>query len=591
MISEFDRAARALQTESIPQKMNNPTLQNRIRVTLPDGSEVDRSPGIALRDLLPGSRAEDGLSYLAALVNNDLCSLSFPLTVNSQVRFLTFADRHGARVYRHSLTFLLARAIHDLYPASDFSVEHSLGSGYFCRFRRNSHGGATAIEVEAIEAHMRELVAQDLPIQRRQISFEDACRILEQEEQADKLNLLRFRNPPRIVMYVCGDFSDLGHSVLAASTGALDTFRLLPHENGLVLQFPVMRDGRIELPPFEDQPELFRIFQERKRWGKIIGIRTVGDLNATVAEHRLRSLIQISEALQEKKLGKIADAICARREKVKWVLIAGPSSAGKTTFSRRLAVHLRVNGLRPVNIECDNYFRNREDTPRDADGNYDFEHLQAIDLDLLHQHLQALDAGEEVELPYFDFRAGVQRPSGQRLRLEEDQVVILEGIHGLNPELTSTIPACHKYRIYVSALTQLQVDRNNRVSTTDLRLIRRLVRDNVFRGNDALRTLRMWPNVRRGEKRWVFPYQQKIDIAFNSSLDYELAVLRIFVEPLLAEVKPQHEEYAEARRLQSFLQLVLSAGASDVPPNSLLREFIGGSIFASTPKSPGSATG
>jgi uridine kinase len=563
--------------------MNQSTMQGRIRVRLPDGTEVERSAGIPVRDLLPGSRSPEGLSYLAALVNNDLCSLSYPLTVNSELRFLTFAGRHGARVYRHSLTFLLARAIHDLYPASDFSVEHSLGSGYFCRFRRNSHVGSSAAEVEAIEARMRELVRQDLPIQRRSISFEDACSDLEREEQADKLNLLRFRNPPRIVMYACGEFSDLGHSVLAASTGALDTFRLLRHETGLVLQFPVMRDGRIELAPFEDQPELFRIFQERKRWGKIIGIRTVGDLNETVAEHHLRGLIQISEALQEKKLGQIADAIDARREKVKWVLIAGPSSSGKTTFSRRLAVHLRVNGLRPVNIECDNYFRNREDTPKDSDGNYDFEHLQAIDLELLHEHLRALDSGEEIELPHFDFHAGRQRPSGRRLRLEEDQVVILEGIHGLNPELTSTIPACHKYRIYVSALTQLQVDRNNRVSTTDLRLIRRLVRDNIFRGNNALRTLRMWPNVRRGEKRWVFPFQQKIDVAFNSSLDYELAVLRIFVEPLLSEVKPRHPEYAEARRLQGFLQLVLSAGASDVPPNSLLREFIGGSIFASAP--------
>lgn len=556
-------------------------MQDRISVELPGGERVERSASIPVCDLLPAAQAAAGLPYLAALVNNDLCSLSFPLTFNCRIEFLTFAQRHGAQVFRRSLSFLLAKAIHDLHPQGILSVEHSLGTGYFCRFQGQNEQRLNAAELKQVEAHMRDLVAEDLPIVRRSVSFEEACEKLEEERQLDKLNLLRFRNPPRIVMYDCGDFSDLGHGVLAPATGTLDVFRIIPYETGFVLQFPVMEGEGMVLAPFASQPRLFEIFQEHKRWGKIVGINTVGDLNKTVASHRLPGLIQTSEALQEKKLGQIADSIAARRDEVRWILIAGPSSSGKTTFSRRLAVHLRVNGLRPVTVECDNYFKNRDDTPKDEHGEWDFEHIEAIDLELFNEHIEQLDKGEEVELPTFDFASGTRRFEGRKLCLEADQIMILEGIHGLNPALTRNIPADRKYRIYVSALTQLKIDRNNRLSTTDLRLIRRLVRDNIHRGNDALRTLGMWSNVRRGEKRWIFPFQTKIDMAFNSSLDYELSILKLYADPLLAEVKPGHPEYTEARRLQSFLDLILGSGCEDVPRNSLLREFIGGSAYES----------
>ncbi|HUJ08711.1 MAG TPA: nucleoside kinase [Verrucomicrobiae bacterium] len=554
------------------------TNLNTISVTLADGSQIRCAIGTRVRDIQPQHRSPEGLEYIGALVNNDAVSLSYPVEVDSSVRLLTRGDPQGFQIYYRSACFLLAKTVKDLFPDARFAVQHSLGTGFYCSFEMNGSAGISEEQLQTIDKQMRAIVERDVPIERRKISFTKAVSRFEQEKQLDKYNLLRFRNPPKVATWWCENFSDLDHGPLAGSTGALTTFKLIPYPPGFVLQIPAPENPK-ELPPFEPQPQLFQIFKEHKEWGRILGVNTVGRLNEIIANREIGEFIRTAEAFHEKKIAQIADHIYEHREHIKWALIAGPSSSGKTTFAKRLAVQLRVNGLRPVTISVDNYFVNREQTPLDEAGKPDFENIETVDLPLFNDHLMRLDKGEEVDLPSFDFEKGCRGDRSQKLRIEPDQIVLLEGIHGLNPRLTESLPASHKMRIYISALTQLNLDSNNRISTTDNRLVRRMVRDNNFRGNSALATLNMWPSVRRGEKTWIFPYQQEADIAFNSALDYELAVLKPFVEPLLAEVKPYHPQYAEARRLLEFLSSFLSVSDHFVPPTSILREFIGHSSF------------
>ena len=551
---------------------------DKISVTLEGGETVLCPVGTPVRDLLPRPKDEADLFYVGALVNNDVVSLSYPLEVDSRVRFLTMADSHGWRIYRRTAAFLLAKCVRELYPEAHLRIEHSLGSGFYCNISFGDREGISPEKLKRLEQHMRELVSRNLPIERRKIFFADAIRHFEEQNQPDKCNLLRFRNPPKIVVYCCEGFIDLAHGPLADSTAAVNAFRLIPYPPGFVIQFPE-REAAPRFGRFEPQPHLFQIFNEYKQWGRILGISTVGDLNHIIARHEIDDFVRIAEALHEKKLTQIADRIYQRRGDVRWVLIAGPSSSGKTTFAKRLSIHLKVNGLRPVTLSVDDYFVDREQTPRDEQGNPDFEHLETIDLELFNEHLARLDRGDEIEVPHFNFTAGKREYRGRRLRVREDQIVLIEGIHSLNPRLTEALPSHRKFGIYVSALTQLNLDSNNRISTTDNRLIRRLVRDNMFRGNNALTTLKMWPSVRRGEKRWVFPFQDQADVAFNSALDYELAVLKPMVEHILAEVKPYHEQYADARRLLELLSNFISVPAAAVPPTSILREFIGRSSF------------
>jgi len=555
-----------------------------IEVVLPGGETRTCDPATTVRDLLPGPTAANGLPYLGALVNNDICSISFPLQVNCTLEFLTFADPYGNPIYRRSLAFLLAKAVRDLMPDCAFAVEHSIGNGYYCRCSecgKSKRGNAefSADQITAIEQHMRGLIRRDIPLERRKIGFVEAYRMLESNRQFDKLNLLRYRNPPRIVLFSCEDFSDLGHEVQAPSTGVLEHFRLVPYPPGLVLQFPEWRDGQVRFTPFYKQPHLQKIFEEHKQWGGVIDIRSIADLNQAVAEQRIAPIIQMCEVQQDKKLSQIADQIAHTKPTPRFVLVAGPSSSGKTTFSKRLELHLRVNGLSAVRIEVDNYFHDRAQTPVDHNQKFDFEHIEAVDLVMLNAHLRALEEGQEVELPTFNFKQGIKEFRGQRLQLETHQVVILEGIHCLNPRLTEHVAEEHKFKVYVSALTQLMLDNNNLISTTDLRLLRRMVRDFRTRGKSALATLQMWRGVREGEQRWIFPYQKEADAAFNSALPFEPAVLKTYVRPLLSEVKPFDREYADARRLLAFLELVNSTSAEHVPPTSLIREFIGGSVF------------
>lgn len=552
----------------------------QIRVTLDDGRTVRFAVYTTVGTIFRRCGIRKGLPCLGALVNNEVSSLSYPLTTDSKLSFLTAADSHGIRIYRNSISFILAKAVSELFPAAQFSVEHSFGTGLYCSFE--AHRGKVADkrtgrkQVAEIERRMRQIVKQNLPIRRRKLSFEQAAEQFRRTGQYDKLNLLRFRNPPRIVIHTCGGFSDLGHSPLAQGTGALGVFRLVHYRSGFVLQLPD-REAPACVAPFIDQPQLFHILQEHKDWGRILNVTTVGRLNEIIAGGEISEFIRVAEALHEKKTAAIADQIVARRCRV--ILVAGPSSAGKTTFSKRLAVQLRVNGLRPRTISTDDYFFDEAHTPRDEEGKLDFEHIKAVDVVLFNQHLVKLLRGEEIEQIQFDFEKKQRRLSGTRLHLEDDELLIVEGIHGLNPRLTYMVPAGQKFRIYVSALTQLAIDSNNRISTTDNRLMRRMVRDKRFRGNSPLATLRMWPSVRKGEKTWVFPFQRQADVAFNSALDYELAVLKPLVEPLLLEIKPSDAEYAEARRLSAFLSNFLAVSDFEVPRTSILREYIGRSGF------------
>jgi uridine kinase len=561
--------------------MSNP---NFIEVVLPGGETRTCDPATTVGALLPASHDANGQPYLGALVNNDVCSLSFPLQVNSTLEWLTFADSCGIRIYHRSLAFLLAKAVRDLMPGCAFSVEHAIGNGYYCSCSacgeiNPGDAGIRANQITALEEHMRVLISRDIPLERRQIGFVEAYRMLEANRQFDKLNLLRYRNPPRIVLFSCEDFSDIGLEVLAPSTGVLEHFRLLSYPPGLVLQFPEWRDGQVHFPRFHKQPHLQKIFEEHKQWGGVIEIRSIADLNQAVAEQRIAPIIQMCEVQQDKKLSHIADQIAHTKPTPRFVLVAGPSSSGKTTFSKRLELHLKVNGLSAVRIEVDNYFHDRSQTPVDRNHKFDYEHIEAVDLVMLNAHLCALEEGKEVELPTFNFKQGIKEFRGERLHLEAGQVVILEGIHCLNPRLTEHLAEEHKFKVYVSALTQLTLDNNNLISTTDLRLLRRMVRDYRTRGKSALTTLQMWRGVREGEQRWIFPYQKKADAAFNSALAFEPAVLKNYVCPLLSEVKPFDREYADARRLLAFLELVNSSSAEHVPPTSLIREFIGGSVF------------
>lgn len=552
--------------------------RDTITATLDDGAQIQCAAGTRVRDLLTRHRAPDGLEYVGALVNNDAVSLSYPVEVDSNINPLTRGDANGFQMYHRSLCFLLAKTVKELCPDARFAVQHSLGDGFFCSFETNGKGGISDEQLQSLDHHMRATVERDVPIEYRKIAFTEAIRRFEQEKQLDKYNLLRFRNPPKIATCWCENFSDLAHGPLAANTGALSLFKLIAYPPGFVLQFPA-QDNPKQLRQFEPQPHLFQIFQEHKEWGRILGVSTVGRLNEIIANKEIGEFIRIAEAFHEKKIAQVADHICKHRDQIKWALIAGPSSSGKTTFTKRLAVQLRVNGLQPVTISLDNYFVNREHTPLDEHGEPDFENIETVDLTLFNDHLMRLDKGEHVELPSFNFEKGCREYRGLKLHIEPDQIALIEGIHGLNPRLTQALPAARKIRIYVSALTQLNLDSNNRISTTDNRLLRRMVRDNNFRGNSALTTLSMWPSVRRGERTWIFPFQNQADIAFNSALDYELAVLKPFVEPLLAEIKPQHAQYAEARRMQAFLSSFLSVADHLVPPTSILREFIGRSSF------------
>ncbi len=536
------------------------------------------APGITTGEALRAGGYIDNTPspVIAALVNNDLTSLSYPIEVSSLILPVTLNSPEGVRVYRRSLCFLLAIATSAVLPDTHMVIGHSIGDGYYYYFRNRER--ISDDELERIEAEMHRLVRADLPIERTVLSYSNALEHFQACGMTDTATLLEHRNHAKVAVYRCGDYLDISHGPLAPATGMLRSFELLAYKNGFLLRYPPEQDPDA-LQPFEDNPLLFSIYQEYRRWGEVLGIGSAGQLNRRTVEGNIKQFIWIAEALHNKKIDAIAEQIAEQSNRVRLIAIAGPSSSGKTTFAKKLAIQLRVYGLHPIPISLDDYFVPRDQTPLDEHGNYDFESLAAIDVELLNRHLVALFDGSEIQVPEFDFRAGTRRITERRLRLCDTEILILEGIHGLNDALLPLIPEHTKYRVYVSALTQLNIDDHTRISTTDNRLIRRLVRDHQFRGHSALDTLRMWPSVRRGENRNIFPFQNSADVAFNSALDYELGVLKSHAVRILLGVKPHHEVYHEATRLQAFLENFIEIPEKHVPETSILREFVGDSGF------------
>ncbi|MBA7485466.1 MAG: nucleoside kinase [Spirochaeta sp.] len=548
-----------------------------VDITFPSGIRKKYPTGTPVENIIMHSDfLEKPYPLVAVKVNNDIASLTFRLEVNSHLAPVFLNSREGANIYRRSLCFLLTIAARDLFPKQRLVIGHSLGKGYFYYFVGKSEVDSS--DLKQLKKKMAEIVEADLPIRRQVISYKEAVALFKRNNQPDTSLLLEHRNEPKIPVYECGSFLDLAHAPLAPRTGILKTFEIRKYASGFLLRYPD-RGRHDHITAFRDNPALFSIYKEYKNWGSILKINCVGSLNSLINRGEIRQFIQVAEALHDKKIAQIADQICEKKEFIRLILIAGPSSSGKTTFSKKLAIQLKVLGRNPVAISLDDYFVSRELTPPDKDGNYDFEALEAIDIELLNNHLLKLFNGEEVSIPVFNFHTGRRRSKGVKMKVPQRSVLILEGIHALNDRLTPLISRENKYKIYISALTQLNLDDHNRISTTDNRLVRRLVRDHQFRGHSALDTFSMWQSVRNGEERNIFPFQDSADSAFNSALDYELAVLKVLTEPLLINVKPDSPYFHEARRLSSFLNNFKHIPLNWVPEHSILREFIGGSGF------------
>ena len=526
--------------------------------------------------LLPGLGITDK-RIVALRINNEIRPLKTRLSVNSNLEPVTLDSPEGTMIYRRSLSFLLAIAARKLYPGRRLYVGHSLGNSYYYTF--NSGECPTEKEIASLQEEMENLVRRDLPVTFKYLAYEEALKVFSENQQTDTVLLLDQRSTSRIKVNECEGFIDIYVEPLVPRTGLLSAFELMPYHEGFLLRFPSSGKG-LTIGPFRDEPKIFEVFLDYKKWGRIVGVRVVGDLNSLVATRGINDYIRIAEARQARKMIEIAERIYSHREHLKMVLLAGPSSSGKTTSAKRLSIELMVLGIKPVAISLDDYFVGTDRTPRDKNGQPDYECLEALDIELLNKHLQALYRGEEISLPVYDFKTGSHSETGGRkIRLDRRSILIVEGIHALNDALTPSIERNTKFKVYVSALTQLNLDDHNRISTSDNRLLRRMVRDYQFRGKDAAGTLKMWPNVRAGERKHIFPFQNTADTAFNSALDYELSVLKYYADPLLRAVKPGQVEYAEASRLLSFLENFAPIPPQMVPGTSILREFIGGSEF------------
>jgi uridine kinase len=550
--------------------------RDNAQVWLDDGRVFEGPLGTPLEEFIRIAGSDPQAPTVAALIDNELRELTYRVEGDIEVMPITMAHSDGFRIYRRSLAFLLVTAAHELFPEATIYVDHSLTfGGYFCQVQGRQ--SFTDQELAQIEARMREIVEADEPILKTRVPLSDAMALLQARGDDDKVRLLSRRRKSYLTLYQLRGFRDYFHGYMVPSTGHLAVFALQPYPPGFILRFP-RTSPPMQIQPFIDYPKLVGVFREYGEWMSLMGIRDVGLLNEAIAGERVREVVLVAEALHEQRVARIAEDIATRPGQVRLVLIAGPSSSGKTTFSKRLSIQLLANGLRPFALEMDNYFVDREKTPKDEIGEYDFESLGALDIPLFNEHLLQLLDGQQVNLPYYNFRTGL-REVGQVVQLQPDHIIIVEGIHGLNPNLVPNIPPEVTYRTYVSALTQLNIDKHNRVPTTDTRLIRRIVRDAAYRGYSAQQTIDRWGSVRRGEKRWIFPFQEHADVLFNSALVYELAVLKPLAEPLLLQVKPGTRAYVEAKRLLAFLEWFEPLAPDLVPGNSILREFVGGSIL------------
>ena len=517
------------------------------------------------------------MSYgpICAKVNNKVEGMHFRLYHNKDVEFLNMTSGSGSRNYTRTLFFILCKAVHDLYPRSSVVIDIPVSNGYYVDLSIGHD--VNPDDVTRIRHRMQEIIDARMPITRHEVPTEDAIRMFDQKGDEAKARLLRSAGSLYTTYYQIDDYVDYYYGSLLTNTSQIYLFGLERYFDGLLLRIPDLKNPGV-LPEMTRQDKMFSIFKEHHHWQNIVGVRTVGDFNEIVGAGRSTDLINVSEALQEKKISQIADEIAGRKG-VKLVLLAGPSSSGKTTTCKRLSIQLVANGLKPLQISLDDYFVNRDQTPRDENGEYDYESIYALNLNLINEQFNALFRGEEVELPKYDFQTGVSRPSGKKLKMQENNVLVVEGIHALNPELTAHIPERQKFRVYVSALTTILLDDHNYIPTTDNRLLRRIIRDYKYRGVDARESIRRWPSVRSGENKWIFPFQENADAVFNSAMLFELAVIKQQAEPLLEQVPENCEEYSEAYRLRKFLKYIRPIPNKDIPPTSLLREFLGGSSF------------
>jgi uridine kinase len=545
---------------------------SKIVLTLPDGGRIEAAPGRNLHEL---SRGASGL-VLGAKLDQRLVPLDTVPQAGARLQWVTYAEKAGLEIYQRSASFILNMAVSELFYNTRLVIGHSISNGFYYDF---SCGIPVTQELlNGITARMRDIIDRDLPFQRRILSREEASLYFAGRAMSDNQRLVENSGIARVQVYECGGFANLEIHPLAFSTGAVSRFELKSYSPGFVILFPEQDDFTVNSHIGKTR-KLFQIYQESKNWGKILGVSDVGRLDQIVARGGISEIIKVAEGLHEKKIARIADTITGRREELRLVLIAGPSASGKTTFSKRLSTQLQVNGIRPLALSMDNYFVDREACPRDEKGEFDFEALGALDLDLFNRHLADLLAGREVAVPRFDFETGRRVAEHRNLWLEDDQILVVEGIHALNPRISTAVPDRHKFRIYVSALTQLTVNDHSRISTTDTRVLRRVIRDSRYRNYSAAETLKRFPSVIRGERRNTFPFQENADVMFNSALVYELAVLKDLAVPLLAKITADDETYSEAQRFLTFLNLFRPVAADEVPPTSILREFIGGSSF------------
>ncbi|MBE6275332.1 MAG: nucleoside kinase [Bacteroides sp.] len=535
--------------------------------------------GSSLLDIYPGFELNMPYGPVSAKVNNKVEGLDFRLYNNKDVEFQDIHNPSGMRTYVRSLFFVLSKAVEDLYPNGSIVLEHQVSRGYYCQLKLDRTIGLD--DVHRIKQRMKEIIAENLPFNKFEKHTTEVVALFRKKGMMDKVRLLETSGNLYSYYYKLGDSIDYYYGSLLPSTGYIHLFDIVKYYDGLLLQVP-NRLNPEKLEEVVKQEKMLEVLKEHRRWNQILGIGTVGDFNTACNLGHATELINVSEALQEKRISQIADEIFNRSEKghpVKLILISGPSSSGKTTFSKRLSVQLMANGLRPYPISLDDYFVNREDTPKDENGEYDYESLYALDLIFFNQQLQSLLDGEEVELPQFNFTTGKREMKGKKLKLTPNTILILEGIHALNPELTPHIASDCKYKIYVSALTTILLDNHNYIPTTDNRLLRRIIRDFKYRGYSAEETISRWPSVRAGEEKWIFPYQENADVMFNSALLFELAIIKDYAEPILRKVPNNRPEYSEAYRLRKFLEYFVPLQDKELPPTSLLREFLGGSSF------------
>ena len=553
-------------------------MSNRMcRVTV--GNETKTYPeGTCYGEIVKDFSSHAEYPVVLVMAEGKLRELHKKVHRDCRISLITTADSIGHKTYKRSMNLLFLKAVYHVAGHEKIRkvvLRFAVDSGFYYTI----DGDVTVDQafLDQVDAYMRSLVEQKLPVMKRSISTADAIELFHRHGMYDKEKLFRFRRVSRVNIYRLEDFEDYYYGYMVWHTGYLKYFRLYPYENGVLLQMPRRKNPQV-VPEFVPSPKIFQVQMQAERWSEMMGISVVGELNEKISQGEMKNLILISEALQEGNISAIADQIKARGD-VKFVMIAGPSSSGKTTFSHRLSIQLSAHGLKPHPIAVDNYFVNREDTPRDENGNYNFECLEAIDVELFNRDMNALLNGERVEMPRFNFKLGKREYKKDYLQLGEGDILVIEGIHGLNDRLSYSLPRKSKFKIYISALTQLNVDEHNRIPTTDGRLIRRIVRDHQTRGTSARETIAMWPSVRRGESENIFPYQEEADVMFNSALLYELSVLKLYAEPLLFQIGKEEPEYYEAKRLLKFLDYFVGVPSEDIPKNSILREFVGGSCF------------